>query len=72
MSERKLFIDPSDKLSTRTQCILLSIPRSSLVYKPAGESTENLKIMRLMDIHYMHQPSYGVLRMQDHLSSMDF
>jgi len=72
MSERKLLIDSADKVSIRTQCVLLSISRSGLVYKPTGESKDNLEIMRLMDIHYMLHPSYGVLRMQDHLSGLDF
>ncbi|MDZ4668373.1 MAG: IS3 family transposase [bacterium] len=29
-------------------------------------------MMRLMDEHYMEHPSYGVLRMQDHLLSRGF
>ena len=56
------------RLSKRSQCKLLSINRSSLYYKPLGESQENLEVMRNMDVIHMENPSYGVLRIQDELS----
>src|SRR5690554_4820050 len=52
----------------RRQCELLSVNRSSLYYKPMGESKQNLSVMRLMDEILMEDPSYGVLRMQDELA----
>lgn len=55
------------KISLRQQCKLLEISRSGLYYQPVQESKENLKIMRLMDEHYLKHPTYGVLRMQDFL-----
>jgi len=72
MKERKLLIDPTHQISIRIQCILLGIPRGGLFYKALGESEENLEIMRLMDEYYLAHPSYGVLRMQDHLLSKGF
>ena len=62
----------SDKtpLSVRNQCKLLDINRSSVYYKPKGESEENLEIMRIMDEHYMEHPAEGVLRVQDHLLTL--
>ena len=69
MKERKFLIDPSDGVSIRRQCMLLGVTRNGIFYQPLGETPENLEMMRLMDIHYLLHPSYGVLRMQDHLSS---
>ncbi|MDK2840577.1 MAG: putative transposase [Anaerophaga sp.] len=65
-------VDNQHKLSIRRQCNLLSIPRSGLYYKPKGEKTENLEIMRLMDEHYMEYPAEGVIRMQDFLFTMGY
>lgn len=70
MNERKLLIDFKGLLSIRLQCFLLGIPRSCLSYKPVEETTENLEMMRLMDVHFLLHPSYGVLRMQDHLRGL--
>ena len=38
-------------MSIRKQCTLLTVNRSSLYYRPKGESPENLKIMQIMDKH---------------------
>jgi putative transposase len=62
-------VDPNHKLSIREQCCMFEIHRSGLYYKPVGEKEENLKIMRLMDEHYIKHPTAGVLRMQDFLHS---
>lgn len=67
MSELVSYIKENEKLSIRHQCELLGINRSSVYYKPAGESEENLGIMRLMDEHYLDHPTEGVLQMQDFL-----
>jgi len=50
-------------LSVARQCELLSLPRSSLYYRPQGESAENLELMRLIDEAYTRWPFYGVRRM---------
>ena len=39
-------------LSVRRQCELLGLNRSTLYYQPAGESAENLYLMRLIDEQY--------------------
>jgi len=72
VKERKLLVDPVYPISIRSQRSLLGVHRSGLSYKPLGESKEHLKIMRIMDEHYLKHPSYGVLRMQDHLLSVCF
>ncbi|MCK5840377.1 MAG: IS3 family transposase [Bacteroidales bacterium] len=70
MRQLREIADPIHKLSIRDQCDLLEIHRSGLYYKPVGESQENLKMMRLMDEHYLKHPTAGVLRMQDFLLAL--
>lgn len=57
----------NNKLSIREQCNLLAISRSSFYYKPIGENSENLKIMRILDAHILEEPTAGVLTMQSML-----
>lgn len=47
----------------RRQCDLLGLNRGSWYYQPAGESEENLRLMRLLDEQYTQTPFYGVKRM---------
>ena len=47
------------KLSVRRQCELLGLPRSSYYREPAGESEENLELMKLIDEEYTRHPFYG-------------
>jgi putative transposase len=47
----------------RRQCALLGLSRSSLYYEPAGETAENLRLMRLIDREYTAHPCYGSRRM---------
>ena len=68
---RKSLIDPQDGVfSVRQQCELLGVNRSSLSYRPQGESEENLGLMRLLDEQYTRTPYYGVLRMVAYLRSL--
>jgi len=50
-------------LSVRRQCELLGLNRSSLYYEPAGETSEDLRLMRLIDERYTACPFYGSRRM---------
>ena len=54
-------------LSIRRQCELVSISRASFYRQPAGESTENLELMRLIDKAFMEMPWYGSRQMARHL-----
>ena len=65
---RKMISKGHPKLSIVQQCMLLSIHRSGLYYKPRGESALNLELMRLMDEHYLHHPFKGARRMYDWLT----
>lgn len=67
MTERRKLVEPTSKLSVRSQCDLLGIHRSGLYYAPVQESEENLTIMRLLDERYLSRPTHGVLQMQDYL-----
>jgi putative transposase len=67
MKELKCYVSSNENLSVRRQCELLGVSRSTIYYKPVGESDENLEIMRLMDEHHMEHPTHGILQMQDHL-----
>lgn len=65
LTERRQMIDRhhTTDLSIVQQCLLLSIHRSGLYYKPCGESKLNEELMRLMDEHYLEHPYKGAPRM---------
>ena len=46
-------------LSVSRQCRLLGVSRSSLYYRPLGESAATLKLMRRIDELYLQYPFYG-------------
>jgi len=54
-------------LSLSRQCELVSISRSSLYYRPKGESAENLALMRRIDELFLQRPFYGSRQMVRHL-----
>ncbi len=54
-------------LSIRSQCALVGLNRSTFYYEPAGESEENLQLMRLIDEQYTRTPFYGWPRMTAYL-----
>lgn len=60
-------IGPHKQLSIRRQAKLLEVNRSSLYYKPIGESPENIELMKTMDELFIKDPTLGVLGMQDEL-----
>ncbi len=51
------------KLSTRRQCTLLNVSRSSVDYQAVEESEEDRRIMRLLDEIYMVDPTLGSRRL---------
>lgn len=53
-------IDAGDsQLSIRRQCELLGISRSTYYHEPAGESPENLELMRVIDEQHLQYPFFG-------------
>jgi|688.fasta_scaffold403130_1 putative transposase len=57
-------------ISIRRQCELLEVSRSTVYYTPLGESPENLELMRILDERCLLHPTEGVLRIQDHLLTL--
>lgn len=49
--------------SIKRQCELLSVPRSSLYYKPEPTSETNLELMRMIDEIHVDKPFLGTRRM---------
>ena len=49
----------------RQQCELLGLNRSSYYYEPAGETAENLELMRRIDEQYLETPFYGSRKMAE-------
>jgi putative transposase len=60
------WIEPEHaELSIARQCALLGLARSTRYYRPAGESVENLALMRRIDEQYLRTPFYGSRKMAD-------
>jgi putative transposase len=63
LADRKRLVDQDDSKSKIIwQCEMLGINRSSLYYKPAPVSDEDLSIMRIMDELYLEDPTRGTRR----------
>ena len=65
-AERMSAVGAVDGLSLVRQCVLAGVSRSSLYYRPAGESAENLALMREIDEVHLKYPFYGVRQMRSH------
>ena len=61
LAERRLMVAKNPDLSITEQCDLVGIHRSGFYYKSAGESDENMEIMKLMDAYFMKHPHSGVV-----------
>jgi len=68
--DRRQMVNREEDLSIRCQCELVGVTRGSFYYQPSGETEENLKLMRLMDEHYLEHPTEGVVRMRDFLLTL--
>jgi putative transposase len=60
------------EISIRRQCELIGLNRSSFYTKPAGETSLNLHLMRLIDEQYLKTPFYGYPRMTAHLRRIGY
>ncbi len=58
-------IDRKHRLPVTRQCRLLDLSRSTAYYRPAGESEENLALMRMLDELYLERPTRGSRSMKD-------
>ena len=59
---------PSSHFTVTRQCELLSICRSTLYYRPAPETAENLVLMREIDQLHLERPFYGTRRITEVLN----
>ena len=69
---RRSWVSPTRELSISRQCGLLGLSRASFYYEPAGETAENLAIMRLLDAEYTRHPFYGSRRMAAWLGTQGY
>ena len=61
---RLSLVDRADaEVSIVTQCHLLKVARSSLYWRPAAVSADDLRLMRRIDELYLATPFYGARRM---------
>lgn len=60
-------IDKQDPLSIVRQCYALDIHRSGVYYQAAQESTDNIKLMKLIDQIHLKRPFLGVIRITEEL-----
>ena len=56
------------RLSVSRQCRLLAVSRSTVYYRPRGESAQTLALMRRIDELYLDYPFYGSRQMMRHLA----
>jgi len=73
VSEKRGCVEPEhSSLSISRQCELIALPRTSYYRQPASfaESSENLKLMRLIDEEYMRHPFYGSRNMRTYLKRL--
>ena len=57
-----------ERLSVTRQCQLVGLNRSTLYYRPVGESAATLALMRRIDELYLKYPFYGSRQMVRHLA----
>jgi len=73
VAERRQMVETkNDQLSIHKQCQLLNIHRSGLYYKPVGESSLNLYLMRRIDEHFLTHPFKGSRRMTEWLKDQGY
>ncbi len=61
-----------ESIGIARQCELVGLARSSYYYQGAGESAENLHLMRLLDEQYTRTPFYGIKRMTAWLETQGY
>ena len=60
------------KLSISRQCRILGVNRSSFYYTPRPITSEDLKLMRLIDEQYMRTPTWGSRSMRNYLRRLGY
>ena len=61
LEQKRKAVEPGHKtIPVYRQCELLGLNRSSLYYKPIGETLYNEQLMKLIDEQYIETPFYGI------------
>jgi putative transposase len=64
VEQKREAIEPGhNELSICRQCELMGLNRSSLYYKPCGETEYNEYLMKMIDEQYVKTPFYGINKM---------
>lgn len=64
LEQKRKSVEPGHKkIPIYRQCELLGLNRSSLYYKPSGETPYNEQLMKLIDEQYIETPFYGIDKM---------
>jgi putative transposase len=68
LKQKRNAIEPANrKIPVYRQCELLGLSRSSLYYKPCGDTQYNEMLMKLIDEQYIETPFYGINKMTEFL-----
>jgi putative transposase len=66
LEQKRKAIEPAHKkIPVYRQCELLYLSRSSLYYKPCGDTRYNEMLMKLIDEQYVETPFYGIDKMTE-------
>jgi putative transposase len=63
----KEIVSPRADLSIRRQCELFGVNRNKVYYRSVKDHSQDLELMRKMDMEYLEHPTKGVLGMVDFL-----
>jgi len=66
--KRSELVEGNCQLSIRCQCRLLNIHRSLVYYQLSGESAENLRLMKQIDVLHLEDPAAGSRRFSRYLT----
>ncbi len=68
VEQKRKVVEPChNEITIWRQCELLGLGRSSLYYKPSGESQYNEQLMKMLDEQYIETPFYGIDKMTEWL-----
>ncbi|MFH1614271.1 MAG: IS3 family transposase [Planctomycetota bacterium] len=71
LEQKRRAIEPKHRqIAIYRQCELLGLNRSSLYYKPCGDTQYNEQLMKLIDEQYIETPFYGIDKITEQLRRM--
>jgi len=71
LEQKRRAIEPRHRrIAIYRQCELLELSRSSLYYKPRGDTQYNEQLMKMIDEQYIETPFYGIDKVTEQLRRM--